>query len=142
MLTIGELAKQTGTLDKTIRYYESIGLLPEPERADNGYRLYGETDVERLRFIRRARALDFALDDIDEILAFREQGQPPCSYVMDLMQRRLEEVEARIRDFEQMRDELKALYSAGQDLPEDVLMRDCVCHLIQTGIKAVEEENE
>ena len=62
LLKIGELSSQTGISTEAIRYYERIGLLPEPERAENGYRLYGEEDVERLRFIRSARSLDFSLD--------------------------------------------------------------------------------
>lgn len=142
MLRIGELSNLTGTSAKTIRYYEEIGLLPQPQRAENGYRLYDKADAERLQFIRRARTLDFALDDIDEVLAFRERDEPPCRYVMDLMARRIEEIEARLRDLEQIRDELKSLHSAGQDLPEDVLMRACVCHLIQTGIDETGGTNE
>ena len=133
MLQIGELSKRTGVPSKTIRYYEEIGLLPAPQRAENGYRIYTEADVERLQFIRRSRALDFALDEIAEILAFRERGEPPCSYVMDLICQQIDEIEGRIRDMERIRDELKALHEAGLDLPEDVKMRSCICHLVQTG---------
>ncbi len=135
MLRIGELSARTGVPAKTIRYYEEIGLLPPPQRADNGYRIYGEEDVERLRFVRSARALDFALDDIAEILAFRDRDEPPCGYVMELMRTRIAEIEARIRDLERLRDELTALYEVGQQLPEDAFMRECVCHLIQHGLK-------
>ncbi len=134
MLHIGELSKQTGVPSKTIRYYEEIGLLPEPQRADNGYRIYADSDVDRLQFIRRARALDFALDEIAEILAFRERNEPPCGHVMDLICHQIDAIESRIRDLERIRDELKALHEAGQDLPEDVRMRTCICHLVQTGI--------
>ena len=134
MFQISELSKQAGVPAKTIRYYEEIELIPPARRAENGYRIYNETDVERLRFIRRARALDFALDDIDEILAFREQEEPPCRYVMSLMGDQIEQITTRIRDLERLRDELAALHEAGQQLPEDVQMRSCVCHLIEVGI--------
>ncbi len=134
MWQIGELSERTGVPSKTIRYYEAIGLLPEPQRADNGYRVYGPDDVERLQFIRRARALDFALDEIAEILAFRERNEPPCQHVMNLIGHRIDVIESRIRDLERMRDELKGLHEAGRDLPEDVRMRACICHLIRTGI--------
>lgn len=134
MLQIGELSRKTGVSSKTIRYYEEIGLLPEPQRAENSYRVYSQDDVERLQFIRRARALDFALDEIAEILAFRERNEPPCGHVMDLICHQIDAIESRIRDLERIRDELKALHSAGQDLPEDVRMRTCICHLVQTGI--------
>ena len=133
MFRIGELSALAGVSARTIRYYEKIGLLPPARRADNGYRLYDEADMERLRFIRRARALDFALDDIKEILAFRERGEPPCRYVMDVMSARIEEITARIRDLERLRDELTTLVEAGRRLPEDLQMNSCVCHLIETG---------
>lgn len=134
MYQIGELSAQTDVPKKTIRYYEEIGLLPPAKRSANGYRIYDEADVERLRFIRRARALDFALNEIAEILAFRERNEPPCNYVMNLMHEQIDKVEERIRNLQQIRDELKALYEAGLQLPEDVQMRKCVCHLIEVGI--------
>jgi DNA-binding transcriptional MerR regulator len=138
MFQIKELSAKTGVPTKTIRYYESVDLLPSPKRASNGYRLYDEADAERLNFIRRARALDFALEDIVEILAFRERGEPPCRYVMNTMRQRIVEVEARIRDLQRLKDELHALYEAGKRLPEDAQMRTCVCHLIHSGIERID----
>lgn len=132
MLQIGELSKRTGILSTTIRYYEQINLLPQPKRAESGYRIYDEADVERLQFIKRARALDFALDEIVEILAFRERQEPPCQYVMKAMREKINRIQEQIRDLERLEAELSTLYEAGQHLPEDVLMRQCVCHLILT----------
>ncbi len=140
MYQIGELSALVGIPEKTIRYYEDIKLLPLARRSENGYRVYDDTDVERLQFIRRARILDFALDDIVEILAFRERNQPPCRYVMDVMRDQIDKVGERIRNLELLRDELKVLYEAGKHLPEDVQMRSCVCHLIQTGVTHVQNE--
>lgn len=134
MLRIGELSKRTGVSDKAIRFYEEIGLLPQAQRLANGYRVYSEEDVDRLQFIRRARMLGFALDEIAEILAFRERQEPPCSHVLALICRKIDEIESQIRDLTQIRDELKALHEAGRELPEDVRMRTCVCHLVQRGI--------
>ncbi len=140
MYQIGELSAQTDVSEKTIRYYEEISLLPRAQRSANGYRVYDEADVERLRFIRRARALDIGLDEIAEILAFRERNEPPCKYVMAVMREQIDKVEERIRNLQQIRDELKALYEAGSHLPEDVRMRGCVCHLIQVGINPLSNE--
>jgi DNA-binding transcriptional MerR regulator len=140
MFQIGELSQNADVPEKTIRYYEEIGLLPPARRSANGYRLYAAADVERLRFIRRARTLDFALDEITEILAFRERDEPPCKYVMNLMHEQIGKVEERIRTLQQVRDELKALYAAGLQLPEDVQMRACVCHLIQVGVNRAHDE--
>ncbi len=79
-MRIGELATQVGVNPKTVRYYESIGVLPEPERTI-GYRDYDETYAGRLTFIRTAQRLGITLDEVKEILAFRERGQVPCTYV-------------------------------------------------------------
>jgi DNA-binding transcriptional MerR regulator len=132
MYSIGQLSQRTGVATETIRYYERIALLSRPQRAENGYRQYDHTDVERLQFIRRSRSLDFTLDEIREILAFRERYEPPCSYVMSVMQDRIGEIEQRIQDLEKLRDDITALHEAGKHLPQDVQMKTCVCHLIQT----------
>ncbi len=116
MFQISELSHRTGVPCKTIRFYEEIGLLPPAKRAPNGYRGYEDADVERLRFIRRVHVLDLGLDEIAEIVAFRERGEPPCRYVMNLMGRRIGEIQDRIRDLEQVRDELKAMCNAAQGL--------------------------
>jgi DNA-binding transcriptional MerR regulator len=131
MDTISKVSAKTGIQTETIRYYERIGLIPKPSRQANGYRLYGEADLERLNFIRSARALNFSLQEIAQILASRDRHEPPCKHVMDLIQSHIDEVEKRIRELQQLKGELVSLYTAGQDLPEDVQMRSCVCHLIQ-----------
>ena len=74
-MRIGELAGRLGVNPKTIRYYESIGLLPDPGRTPSGYRVYDEDAVDRLRFIRTAQRLGVTLDEVKEILGFRERGE-------------------------------------------------------------------
>ncbi len=81
-MLIRELAQQTSVPAKTIRYYETIGLLPPPQRAANNYRYYTSVDVERLRFIASLRSLNFSLNDIAEILAARDKGIAPCQRVL------------------------------------------------------------
>ncbi len=78
-MRIGELGERLGVNTKTIRYYESIGLVPEPERTSSGYRIYSEADVERLVFIKSAQRLGLALDEVREILALRERGRRPVT---------------------------------------------------------------
>lgn len=141
MYSIGELSQQTGISTQTIRYYEQINLLPQPERADNGYRIYGKMDVERLQFVQRARQLDFALDDIAEILALREHGKAPCRYVMDVMQSQITEIEQRMADLGRLRDDLVALHKTGLTMPHDVEMKACICHLLQSGTSSKEGNN-
>lgn len=117
-MQIGQLAERLGLNTKTIRYYESIDLLPEPARTENGYRIYNETDVERLAFIRTAQRLGLTLDDIREILAFREHGEAPCGHVIQLLQEHAETLDRRIEEMKGLRNELMDLVARAEDLPE------------------------
>jgi DNA-binding transcriptional MerR regulator len=129
-LRIGELAQASGASAKTIRYYEEIGLLPPSQRAENGYRFYGAEDIQRLRFIRNARNLDFSLNDLKEVLALRDQGEAPCRYVAQLLEIKLIEIEERIRRLQELQQELQQLVAQAANLPNDIEMKECVCHLI------------
>jgi DNA-binding transcriptional MerR regulator len=142
MVSIGELSQQTGVSTQAIRYYERIKLLPAPKRSGNHYRVYDHDDVERLRFVNRARQLDFALEDIAEILAFRDQNEPPCQYVMHVMVQQITAIEERIADLQRLRDELATLYNVGLTMPEDIEMKQCVCHLIKTGLSNEDVNDE
>lgn len=131
-MQIKTLAEKTGLSDSAIRYYESIGLLPPPERQDNGYRNYDEDDVARLQFVAGARALDFSLDDIAEILALRDRREAPCRAVLNLLQEKEEEISRRIAELKRLKVELQQLYTLGQIFPtDDVDGKACVCHLVQ-----------
>ena len=142
MFSIGELSSQTGVSTQTIRYYERIALLPEPRRAENGYRIYNNADIDRLRFVTRARQLDFSLDDIAEILAFRERNEAPCSVVMDVMARQIDEIDNRITDLIRLREDLAQLHRIGLTMPEDIEMKRCVCHLIKSGLSDEEIDDD
>ncbi len=95
-MRINQFAQLTNLSAKTIRYYEDIGLLPPAHRLANGYRDYDDTDVDKARFVAGARSLDFSLDDIQEILALREQREAPCRVVLDLLQERADEIKRRV----------------------------------------------
>ena len=99
-MQIKELAYQANLPTKTIRYYESIDLLLPPRRLPNGYRDYGEADVERLRLLVGARDLGFSLDDIKEILDLRDRREPPCRVVLDLLQQRADQISQRIAEMQ------------------------------------------
>ena len=132
-MVIRELAKQTGVSAKTIRYYESVGLIPRPERAANNYRLYTPVYIERLRLIASARALGLSLDDISEILAARDRGIAPCKRVLDTIAQRLTKIDRRIADLFDLRDSLRQIQSEGSILPlDDVRGEHCVCYLLKT----------
>lgn len=115
-MKIGELSKRTGVTTKTIRYYEEIGLLPPPDRADNGYREFAEEAVERLGFIRDAQASGLSLGEIASILDLRGHGQATCEHVIDLLVRHLEALDRHITGLRQTRQHLAALTDRARSL--------------------------
>ncbi len=133
-MKIGDLAKMTGLTTKTIRYYELHRLLEDPERTESGYRMYGEADVERLEFVKKAKRLGLSLKEIREILILHEQSQAPCVHVLALLDRKLEQVEEIIRELEEFRRELMRLKVESQvrleQLPEDAR----ICGIIERGV--------
>jgi len=128
---IQELAQKTNVSAKTIRYYEEIGLLPNPVRGENNYRQYDERDVERLHLVAGARRLDLSLEEIREILALRERREAPCRVLLDRLEHKADEIAERIRSLQQMERELRDLYALGLTFPtDDVDGKHCVCHLV------------
>ena len=91
-----DLAKLTGCNLETIRYYEKIGMMPDPPRSASGYRIYGEDHVSRLRFILRGRELGFSLDEVRGLLALVEGGAQTCAEVKERTERHLADVRAKI----------------------------------------------
>jgi len=130
---IHELARTTGVSAKTIRYYESIGLMPDPGRADNNYRRYTPDAIERLRFIVSARSLGFNLTDIGEFLSARDEGTLPCQRVLDSVEDRINEIDRRIADLLALRDTLSRVRALGETLPADKKCDEqCICYIITT----------
>ena len=107
-LTIGKLAKQSGVGIDTVRFYEREGLLPRAARTQGGYRLYSPSDVERLRFIRRAKALGFSLEEINELLRLNAAKGGRAS-VKKLAERRLADLDRKLAELAAIRDALGTL---------------------------------
>lgn len=126
-LRIGELAGQFAINPRTIRFYESIGVLPAPARMSSGYRDYDESYLERLRFIKLA----LSLDDIREILALRDRGEAPCSYVRWVIEEQAAAIEQRIRELERLRSGLQKLRRVARSLPDERPDDRCVCHILE-----------
>jgi Cu(I)-responsive transcriptional regulator len=110
-LTIGDLAKSTGTKVVTIRYYERIGLLPPPERTGGNYRAYEPMHLDRLRFIRRSRGLGFTLDQIRELLRLSSQEGKACVEVDRIAAAHLAETEEKIADLTRLAARLRRIIS-------------------------------
>ena len=101
-LAIGVLSKHTRCKVETIRYYEKAGLLPAPARSPGGYRLYRNDHLKRLTFIRRARALGFAIEEVRKLLTLADQRRRPCAEVRVVATAHLEDVRAKIADLRAM----------------------------------------
>jgi Cu(I)-responsive transcriptional regulator len=101
-MNIGEAARQAGINAKRVRHYEAIGLLPKAARSDSNYRAYSDNDVHTLRFIRQARDLGFAIEDIRALLGLWRDRRRPSREVKKLVQRHADELRARIAELQAM----------------------------------------
>lgn len=119
-LTIGRLARLTQVNIETIRYYERIGMLPPPPRTAGGHRVYGAVEMHTLTFIRRARELGFALDEIRGLLALGGPGKASCAEVQAIASHHLEHIRAKIADLGRLEQILSATIAqcSGGGTPE------------------------
>ena len=118
-MNIGDVAKAAGVPAKTIRYYEEIGLI-RPLRGGNGYRAFRDTDVHKLAFLGRARALGFPISDCRNLLQLYEDDGRTSAEVKAIAQEHLQEIESKIRDLDEMRATLTELIAscAGDHRPD------------------------
>lgn len=114
-LSRGRLAKRSGVNAETIRYYEKIGLLPEPPRSHGGHRIYGETHLRRLSFIRRGRQLGFPLDQIRGLLELVDGGHYTCAEIHQRTAAHLTEVQHRLADLRKMERVLRQMVAQCDD---------------------------
>lgn len=112
MLTVGKLGHLAGVTADTVRFYERAGLLNNAQRSTSGYRLYGAADVDRVRFIRRARDLGFSLEEVAQLLALSDgQGAPR---IREVAEKRLVEIDRRLAEITRVREALAALVEGVQ----------------------------
>jgi DNA-binding transcriptional MerR regulator len=129
-MRIGEVAHMTGLETSAIRYYESNGIVPEPQRTAVGYRDYRDDDVKLLQFVRRLRSLELPLDDVREIVSLRTDGQAPCAQVREAITREAVAIDRRIDDLVRLRDEIAELQAAADQISDDWPV-SCVCHILE-----------
>ncbi len=129
-LKIGEVSKQTGLAVGALRYYESLGLLTS-ERGDNGYRYYSPEAIHQVQFIKKAQAIGFSLEEIGEVLNLHKQGDTPCGLVQSLLQEKIDQLKAQIRQMTEFKAELedyRDLWASSQPQPAP----GDICPLIET----------
>ena len=129
-MKIGELGDACGVTAKTIRYYESIGLLDEPERTASGYRMYGNEDIDRLRFIRDAQATGLKLDEIASVLELKGAGERSCAHTRALIDTHLTAIDAQIAQLTAARGELAALAARANSLDPSACTDPNRCQVI------------
>ncbi|MGC1209248.1 MAG: heavy metal-responsive transcriptional regulator [Ornithinimicrobium sp.] len=130
-MRIGEIAAASGVPAQTIRYYERRGLLPAPERGENGYRLYGDSTLTQVQFIRAAQAAGLTLVQIASILNLRRDGATPCTHVHSLLLAKLDDVRARQAKLATLEDELETLISRSSQLDPADCTDARICHIIE-----------
>ena len=95
-LKVGAVAKAAGVGVQTLHYYERLGLLPKPERSAANYRLYSPEAIRRVQFIKKAQSVGLTLEETKQILDLKDHGRAPCHRVVELGQKHLQEIEARL----------------------------------------------
>ena len=119
-LSRGVLSKKTGVNGETIRYYEKIKLMPEPARSSSGYRVYDDSHLKRLSFIKRCRELGFTLKETAALLRLVDGGNYTCAEIRDHTMTHLKDVDEKIRDLRKMQRTLRNMVSEckGEMVPE------------------------
>ena len=126
LLNIGDAARASGVSAKMIRHYESLGLLREARRTAAGYRVYDESDVHTLRFVRRARDLGFSMSDIERLLGLWQNRRRASADVRKVAQRHIADLDRKITELQEMRRTLEHLvhHCRGDHRPECPILDD------------------
>ncbi len=133
-MRIGELSRRCGVSTKTIRYYESVGLIADPPREATGYRRYGDADLSRLRFIASAKQLGLALAEIKDVLGATDQEDVSCPHVVALLEAKRDRIEQWIASAQAMRDVLDSTIEASRErIAAPSAPADC-CPVVERGL--------
>ncbi len=127
LMRIGEIARLVGVNPRTLRYYERIGLLAPSSRTEAGYRVYTSAEAERLAFIRRAQATGLSLAEIADIISVREGGAAPCRHVRELSEAKVAEIDERIAELQELRNDLTRLAELARDVEPECARGTSIC---------------
>jgi copper ion binding protein len=134
-MRIGELATATGMSTKAIRYYEGIGLLPDPTREANGYRVYDPGSVDRIRFIKDAQTSGLSLAEVGMILDMKDQGESTCGHVIWLLDEHLASVDRQIEELTRTRARLEEMTARARSLDPADCRDPNRCQAISTTVE-------
>ncbi|MEJ7927117.1 helix-turn-helix domain-containing protein [Sphingobium sp. AN641] len=105
-MKIGDIAKRTGLKIETVRFYEGEGLIDAPRRSGGNYRLYDQSHLERLTFIKRSRDLGFTLDQVRDLLRLADDPRGSCAEVDAMAVQHIDEIDRKLADLHALRDEI------------------------------------
>lgn len=132
MLTVSQVSKKVDISAHTIRYYIKIGLI-KPERDEfNNYHVFSKETISNLKFVHKAKQLGFTLNEIKQFLKDAEKGEAPCPKVRKIIQQRIEENEAKIKELQAMQKRMQTAIKQWEDLPNEVPTGNSVCCLIES----------
>jgi len=132
MLTVSELAVQSGSPAHVVRYYIRIGLIQPAGQQENGYRLFTSHDATLLRFIRMAKHLGFTLNEIKQILRHTDMGESPCEDVRMIVQHRIQENRDKIEEMIRLQTRMENSLKQWKRMPDGVPDGNSLCHLIES----------
>jgi DNA-binding transcriptional MerR regulator len=129
LLLIGQVTELSGVPIKTIRYYESLGLIKSSAITEGGFRQFLPDVLARLAFIKRAQNLGLNLEEIGEILNVYDQGQPPCSEIQEKLEEKLVQIDHQIAQLLKLRSDIEVLLSGWKNVNSK--RKDIICPIIQ-----------
>ena len=132
MMTASVLAKRANVPLFTVRYYTRIGLLKPSRDLRNGYKVYKPADADRLKFITTAKTLGFTLSEIEQILDHAVHGDSPCPMVRDIVERRIDENKAKIRELKALQRRLESAVDTWSRMKDSQPDGHSVCRLIES----------
>lgn len=131
-MKVSDIARKAEVTGETVRHYVREGLLAPERHPDNGYQLFSQQDVQRLRFIQRARKLGFSVAEVRDILSHADHGDSPCPLVRDLLAHRLPQVRAQINELQALAARMEKALESWQHMPDAAPDGHSLCRLIDS----------
>ncbi len=131
-MTVCELARRSGVTLDTVRYYTRIGLLQPKRHPENDYKLFAGDDINRVRFIRRAKSLGYSLAEIKQILEHSMHGHSPCPLVRKIIQHRIKENRCKLKEMNALQQRMETALKQWRHMPDGEPDGNSICHLIES----------
>jgi len=132
MLTVSELSKAAKVTPDAIRHYVRIGLLTPSRNPDNGYKQFSDDDINKAKFIRRAKGLGFTLRDIQNIFDHSNEGRSPCPEVRDMIRQRINDNKSKLAELNALQQRMDDALEQWESMPDGEHDGEAICHLIES----------